>query len=419
MRRRRRRRRRRARSAPRAGSPRPSNEPAPSSARGEQPAEEVVGPKDAVVPAGRGAPRDRRGAERVGGEPGAPRRELGSAPLAPARGEQARQPQREQGGAERENRFHRRSLVSSEALASLPSDGAEAVPLHSRPDARAAGGARGSRGAGSAPSRARLPRGLRARARPVAGRSTGRAPTSSSSPARARAGSSRRSSTSALPGDRVLAVSVRLLRRALGRDGADRIGCEVEELRYDWGETPTRGRPDPPAGRDRAGLARLPRALGDLDRRRRGRADARGGREGGRCARRRRRRLEPRRGAARHRRLGPRRRRRRLAEGADDAAGPRHRLRLAGGVGAGGPHDDAALLPRLGTHEEGAGEARQRVHAGGLARRGLRRRARPAARGRPRGGVRPSRAARPGLPRRDQGDGARALLSGRGPLVVS
>ena len=87
---------------------------------------------------------------------------------------------------------------------------------------------------------------------------------------------------------------------------------------------------------------------------------ARRGREGGRCARRRRRRLEPRRGAARDGRLGDRRRRRRLAEGADDAAGPRDRLRLAGCVGAGGARDVAALLPRLGAHAEGAGEARQR-----------------------------------------------------------
>ena len=58
---------------------------------------------------------------------------------------------------------------------------------------------------------------------------------------------------------------------------------------------------------------------------------------------------------------------------------------------------------------DGAAEGRQRLHAGGLADRRARRRARPAARRRPRRDLRAPRSARPRLPRRDQGDGPRAV----------
>ena len=85
-------------------------------------------------------------------------------------------------------------------------------------------------------------------------------------------------------------------------------------------------------------------------------------------------------------------------------------------LGAGRASHAAALLLRLGADAESAGEARQRLHARGLAHRRARRRPRALARGRARRRVRPPRAARPRLPRRDQGDGARALLARRGPL---
>ncbi len=55
-------------------------------------------------------------------------------------------------------------------------------------------------------------------------------------------------------------------------------------------------------------------------------------------------------------------------------------------------------------------------HAAGLARRGPRRRAEDAARGRSRGRLRAPHQARPRLPRRPQGDGPRALLARRGQL---
>ena len=89
-------------------------------------------------------------------------------------------------------------------------------------------------------------------------------------------------------------------------------------------------------------------ALRDVDRRRLRHRGARRGREGGRRARRRRRRLEPRRRADRDRRLGGRRGRLRLAEGADDAAGPRDGVRLGRGARSRGRVDVAALLLRLG-----------------------------------------------------------------------
>src|SRR5581483_7764904 len=132
-----------------------------------------------------------------------------------------------------------------------------------------------------------------------------------------------------------------------------------------------------------------------------------------RCARRRRRGLEPRRGALRDGRVGTRRRRLRLAESADDAAGPRSRRGLRGRAGR--DRLVAALLLRLGADAEGAAGARRAVHARGLPGRRARRRARAPSRRGPRGCVRPARQARPRGARRREGDGSRPLLAGRGP----
>ena len=127
------------------------------------------------------------------------------------------------------------------------------------------------------------------------------------------------------PGDPHLVVSA----GNFGERWADMIGgygAEVDHLRYEWGETPDPGGRRARLARAR-GESRLGRPLRDVDRRRQRHPGVRRRREGGRRARRRRRGLEPRRGALRDRRVGPRRRRLRLAEGADDAAGPRPRAR--------------------------------------------------------------------------------------------
>ena len=121
--------------------------------------------------------------------------------------------------------------------ARLRCDGAEALPVHARADPGAAGGARRARRAGAPPPRAGLPRGLRARARPPAGGVPHRRRTCSSSPAPAPAPSSRRSSTSAR---RASACSPcpPATSASAGRRWRATFGCEVEELRYAWGETP-------------------------------------------------------------------------------------------------------------------------------------------------------------------------------------
>ena len=159
------------------------------------------------------------------------------------------------------------------------------------------------------------------------------------------------------PGERVLAVSAGSFGErwaAMART----FGCEVEELRYAWGETPTAEDLAAQARGDRAGLARLPRPLRDLDRRRRGHPGARRGREGGRRAGRRRRRLEPRRRAAGDGRLGPRRRRLRLAEGADDAARARDRRRVGRRAGSRSP---ASTLPSFYFNWERTRKAQEQV----------------------------------------------------------
>src|SRR5215218_5201372 len=173
------------------------------------------------------------------------------------------------------------------------------------------------------------------------------------------------------------------------------------------------GGPAREAGAHRAGLARLPRPLGDVDRGRQRHPGARASGEGGGGARRRGRGLEPGSRSAGAGRLGTRRRRLRRAEGLDDAARARDRLGLGGCVGAGCACVAAELLLRLGADAEGAGEAREPVHSRRLADRRARRLPRPAARRRIGERVRATHPPRPHLPGRNQGDGARALLPRR------
>ena len=170
------------------------------------------------------------------------------------------------------------------------------------------------------------------------------------------------------PGERVLVVSAGEFGERWATLAAT-YGADVQSLRYEWGETP---QPDDLRAEARGDAA--PRSsflvhsetstgvVADVEALGRVAAGSRG-------AHGRRRRLEPRCGAARDGRVGPRRRRRRIAEGADDAARPLGRDRLADGVGARGALDDAALLLRLGEAPQGARVRQHAVHAGGLARR--------------------------------------------------
>ena len=136
------------------------------------------------------------------------------------------------------------------------------------------------------------------------------------------------------PGEKVLVVSH-------GEFGsrwqklAAAFGCDVVAADLRLGPRRRSPRTSPARWPRAAPRVALPRALGDLDRRRlrhplaRRRLQRRGRDLGRRCD------LEPRRGSARNRRLGDRRRRHRLAEGPDDAARPRVRLRLRAGLGEG------------------------------------------------------------------------------------
>ena len=214
------------------------------------------------------------------------------------------------------------------------------------------------------------------------------------------------------PGDRVTVVSCGYFGERW-QSIASAYGARRRCARVRVGRGAVRRRARGATGRA-TGEGRVPHALGDLDRRRRRRARAGRRREGGRCARRRRRDLEPRRRAARVRRVGDRRRLLRLAEGADDATRARVRLRL--GRSERRAWNLAALLPRLGAHTEGPGEARRSLHARGLDHRGPRRRARAAARRRSRVRVRAARAPRPRVQGGREGDGPRALLAGRRQL---
>ena len=190
----------------------------------------------------------------------------------------------------------------------------------------------------------------------------------------------------------------RLLRRALGGDRAG-YGGDVDHLRYDWGEMPRPTMSRARLGEREANAVFLTHSetstgvVADVQRVRRRRARRR-------RAHRRRRGLEPGRRAAGDRRLGHRRRRLGLAEGADDAARPRHGLRLRRRPGR--ERDGDA---RRASTSTGSARARRQAKLDApftprrLARRRPRRRAGPAARGRPRSGLRPPRQARPRLPR--------------------
>ena len=137
------------------------------------------------------------------------------------------------------------------------------------------------------------------------------------------------------PGEKALVVSHGEFGSRWQKLGAA-LGVDVVPLTYDWGQTPAAGGRRPRARGER-GEGRVHRPLGDVDRRRLRRPVARrcvqrGRRDlGRRCD------LEPRRGSARDRRVGHRRRRDRLAEGADDAAGPRVREHLRARAGRSRP----------------------------------------------------------------------------------
>ena len=129
------------------------------------------------------------------------------------------------------------------------------------------------------------------------------------------------------PGERVLAVSHGELRDAVAEAG-DRVRLRRGAARLRLGRDARGRRTSRARSREQRRRGRVPRPLGDLDRcrlrhRAAGRRLQRRGRDLGR-----RRDLEPRRRAARDRRVGRRRRRHRLAEGADDPAGPGVRVRL-------------------------------------------------------------------------------------------
>ena len=140
------------------------------------------------------------------------------------------------------------------------------------------------------------------------------------------------------------------------------FGCDVVPLTYAWGEAPAPERRSRSARRERRRHG-APRALRDVDRRRlRPRAAAR--RPAATPARSRS--STRSRAWARFlgdRRLGRRRRDHRLAEGADDAAGPRVRVGLRPRLGAGGDRVPAALLLGLGRGNAGRRQkGRRRPH---------------------------------------------------------
>src|SRR5919204_5862496 len=307
----------------------------------------------------------------------------------------------------------RRKRLGSSALASLRAHGREALPLHAGPHTRAAGSARRAGRARHPPPGSRLPGHLRALSRaaargvPHAGR---RADVHDVGHGRVRVGRGEPDHARRAPARPLR----RQLRRALGGDGAG-LRCRPRPRAARLGADSRAGRSAQRAGRRRRSR-RLPDSFGDVDRCRLRRPGARRSREGSRGARRRRRGLQPRRRSARDRRVGDRRRRLRVAEGVDVPAGRRLHVGLAGRARDVSARDRAALRPRLGTHTQGAGEARRSVHAGGVDRARARRRARPPPRRGARGGLRPPCAPGPGMPRGREGDGPRALLSGRGPL---
>ena len=126
-------------------------------------------------------------------------------------------------------------------LATLGRDAAEALSPHARPDAGAAGGARGDRRAGDPPPLARLqgglPGGARAPARGLPDRERG-ARLHRLRHRRLRVG---RSSNLLSPGEKVLVVSHGEFGTRWQKMAAA-FGCDVVPLTYEWGETPARRR---------------------------------------------------------------------------------------------------------------------------------------------------------------------------------
>ena len=196
-----------------------------------------------------------------------------------------------------------------------------------------------------------------------------------------------------------------------GRSWPAPTAATSQAVEYEWGETPRAedlsARLDELGGAKAVFLTHSETSTGVVARP----PGARRGGEAVRRARRRRRRLQSL-GAVplETGRVGHRRRRLRLAEGADDAAGARARVGLAGGLGS------SSARARASTS---TGSARA------PARRSSRARSpRPVSLVRalnvalgllleegPRGGVRPPRSARARLPRGREGDGARAVLA--------
>ena len=297
------------------------------------------------------------------------------------------------------------------ASVNLRSHAGEAVPRHARPDSGAAGGAGRDRAADDPSPLRRLPRGVRARARPARG-GLPDAERRAALHLRRNGGDGVRRCQPLLARRPRHGGLARVLRRALGRDRAGlRARRRPRPLRVGRDAESRRGR-RPPRG-DRRRQGRLPDALGHVDRRRRRRPGHRRPNRRFRRARRGRRDLEPRRGAARDRRLGPRRRADELAQGAHVPGRSRVCRHLTGGARGDRDRSDPALLHGLAPRGRDAGEGRDAVLDGDLARPRARRRARDDPRGR--AGGRP-RAAPPPGPRRAggrEGHGARPVLARR------
>ena len=204
----------------------------------------------------------------------------------------------------------------------------QAVPDDRRADARPARRLAGDGGADALPPRARLRRGVRARAGQAAVRlphAERRARVRRQRLGRAGVGGREPRA----PRRHGAGVLRRQVRRALDRPRRG-LRRRARALRAGLGRAPGPGRDRPPADRERGHRGRVRDAQRDLHRRRpRHRGDRRGGQAPRRHPRRRRR-VRPRRGRAAPGRLGRRRRRRRLAEGADVPA----RARVRVGVGA-------------------------------------------------------------------------------------
>ena len=215
------------------------------------------------------------------------------------------------------------------------------------------------------------------------------------------------------PGDRVVVVSAGHFGErwsAMTRN----FGCEVDELRYEWGESPPAEDLARRLASSAAPKSSSPRTR-DLHRRRRRHPGTGGGGEGGRRA------------------------------GVVDAvsslgavpletdawgldavvSGSQKALMSPLGLatvsvslslGRRGARCTVAVLLRLGPDARAAGGLRPRLHAGRLDRRRPRDRARPSPRRRAGASLRAPYPTGPSLPRRREGDGPRALLAGRRPV---